>query len=175
MDKEEYGFVIHKLDFKKNVYVLGNKKFTPLELSIKKDAEVGLREKVYFGPDKRDKIENIVRWISEKEFLDASKTVVLEVIETIIKEKEKQFIDIINENALKEQFKNTLQRALSVGPKTIDKIISARKEKPFESLKDLEKRANTSIIMKKIANKIYDEISGKDKFRIFANKAKHLE
>lgn len=175
MDKEEYGFVIHKIVGNGNVYVLGTNKFTPLELSVKKDHYVQLEERVYFGSDKRDKINNIVKWISEREFLKAGKTLVLNVIIKIILEKEAYFIDIINNNSEKEQFLKALQRALDIGPKTAEKIINARKEKPFESFEDIENRASTTVVLKKLANKIYDEIYGKDKFRIYANKAKYKE
>ncbi|PIU22163.1 MAG: hypothetical protein COT14_02555 [Candidatus Diapherotrites archaeon CG08_land_8_20_14_0_20_30_16] len=175
MEKEEFGYVIHKISFSSNIYVLGNKKFTPLELSIKKDQNVELCEKVYFGDDKRDKIENVVKWISEKEFLQVSKSIALEAIEKIIIDRKEYYINFINENVLKDEFKNMLIRTLCVGPKTFIKIFDARKEKPFESIKDLEKRANTKVVVKNIASKVYDEICGKDKFKIFANKAKHLE
>jgi len=173
MDQEEYGYVIHKLDNKPNIYILGNKKFTPLELSLKKEVNVEVYEKVYFGKDHREKIETVVKWLSENDFLNVSKNVSLETIEKIIFENKDYYLHFINVNILKEEYKNLLQRALCVGPKTLDKIILARKDKPFISFSDLEKRCSTKVIIKSIANKVYDEICGKDKFRIFSNKAKH--
>lgn len=174
MEFEDFGYTIHKLD-SKNIYVLGNKKFTPLELSLKIDQDCEICEKVYFGNDKRDKIDSVVKWINEKEFLSASKITVLEVIEKIILDNKEFHLKFINDNILKEEYKNYLQRSLCVGPKTFKKILDARKEKAFESIEDLEKRASTKVVIKNIAEKIYNEISGKDKFRIFANKAKHID
>lgn len=175
MELEEYGYVIYKNELKSSVYVLGTKKFTPLELCPKKDQNIDLFEKVYFGTDKRDKIDNVVKWISEKEFLEANKTIVIEVIEKIVFEKIDYYLDFINNNILKEEYKNYLIRALCIGPKTFEKIYNARKDKYFTGIDDLERRAGTKIIIKNISSKIYGEICGKDRFRIFSNKAKHLD
>lgn len=172
---EEYGYVIYKIDHKRSIFILGTQKFTPLELTLKNDQNVELSEKVYFGNDKRDKIENISKWITENEFLLASKNIVLEVIEKIILENKDYYLNYINDNILKDEYRNFLMRALCIGPKTYIKILNARKIKPFVSIEDLEKRANTKVVIKNIAEKIYNEISGKDRFRVFSNKAKHID
>lgn len=174
MELEEFGYIVHKLD-DRNVYVLGNKKFTPLQLSLKKEQNIEFCEKVYFGNEHREKVENIVKWISENEFLNVSKLIALEAIEKIITENKDYYINFINENIPKEEYKNLIQRALCIGPKTFEKIKKAQCEKPFECFNDLENRAGTKVLIKNIAEKIYDEISGKDRFRIFSNKAKHLQ
>jgi len=175
MLREEYGYVIYKIEHKSSIFVLGNQKFTPLELMLKNDKNAELSEKVYFGDCRRDKIENVNRWISENEFLQASRNIVLDAIQKIILDNKSYYLSIINENVLKEEYHTYLMRALCVGPKTLQKIINARKINQFESFNDLESRANTKVVLKNICEKVYDEISGKDRFRIFSNKAKHID
>jgi putative nucleotide binding protein len=172
---EEYGYVIYKIDHKHSVFILGTQKFTPLELTLKNDQKVELFEKVYLGNNKRTKIENISKWISENEFSCASKNIVLEIVEKIILENKDYYLNYINDNIIKEEYKNLLIRALCIGPKTYTKILNARKVKPFDCFTDLEKRASTKVVVKNIAEKIYNEISGKDRFRVFSNKAKHID
>ncbi len=175
MHTEEYGYIIHK-KVKNHVFVLGNRKFTPLDLTVKNGQDVELEEKVYFGNDKRNKIENIERWLNEMEFLQASKTVVVSVIKNIILENESFYIDFLNNFAIDEEIKrNTLQKAFLLGQKTIEKLIVANQEKPFTSFEDVKERARVGTLIKTIASKIYAEISGKDKCKLFANKAKHTE
>lgn len=175
MHTEEYGYIIHK-EVKNHVFVLGNKKFTPLDMTVKNGQDVELEEKVYFGNDKRNKIENIERWLNEEEFLLASKTAVFNVIKKIILENENYYIDFLNNFAVEEEIKrNTLQKAFLLGEKTIEKIVNARQAKPFTSFDDVKKCTRVGTLLKTMANKIYAEISGTDKCRLFANKAKFLE
>lgn len=173
MWSEEYGYIIYN-EKKGQVFVLGNKKFTPLELKLKNNQTVELGEKVYFGNNKRTKIENINKWLDEKEFLKASKTATMSAIEKIILDTEQTFIDLVNDFAIDEEIKkNTLQKATLLGPKTIEKIIFARQEKQFTSFEDVQTRARTGVLVKNLTKKIYDEISGKDKCKIFVNKARY--
>ncbi len=172
MNLEEYGYIIHK-EVKNHVFVLGNKKFTPLDMTVKNGQNVELEEKVYFGNDKRNKIENIERWLTENEFLLASKTAVTNAIKKIILENENYYINFLNNFALEEEIKrNTLQKAFLLGEKTLEKIIIARQTKPFASFDDVKERTRIGTLLKTIVNKIYNEISGTDKCRFFANKAK---
>lgn len=174
MDLEEYGYVIHKLDYKNCIFVLGNKNFTPLELLLKNNENCDLLDKIYFGKEKRDKVQNVNKWISEIEFQEANKLIVYDAIQKIILDNELKYLEFINSNKDEELHKKTLSQSFRLGPKTTEKILTAKKEKEFESLKELEDRAKTNIFMKNLIQKIYNEISGKDKLRIFANKAKHL-
>lgn len=172
MDFEEYGLVVYK-NYNGHIYVLGCKKFTPLELTLKNDDKVEFLEKVYFGNEKREKIQSIVKWIDENEFARISKTVAFDAIRKIILEQQEFFTKFINKLASQDELKkNTLQKAFILGPKTLEKIIEAHNEKPFESFEDLEKRARTGVVLRNLTTKIYNEINGKDRLRIFVNKAK---
>ncbi len=174
MDKEEYGYVIYKMDYKNCVFVLGNKNFTPLELLLKNNETCDLLDKLYLGEEKRDKVQNVNKWISEIEFQEANKLIVYDAIQKIILDNEQKYLEFINSNKDFELQKKALAISFRLGPKTTEKILDAKKEKEFNSLKELEYRAKTNIFMKNLIQKIYNEISGKDKLRIFANKAKHL-
>ena len=90
------------------------------------------------------------------------------VIEEIVKNKEKQFIEFFNKAQPLSMRRHQLELLPGLGKKHMWEIINARKAKPFESFEDLKKRVNLlPDPMNLVVKRILSEVEGKEKYNIF--------
>jgi putative nucleotide binding protein len=174
--KEDYAII---LDYLKYGYPM-SKKMQPiaqavgvnslvlLELIPRRGLNLEQKEKVYIGPDKRDKIYYISGRLSEEKLTETAKIQLQEFIQGIVGEQEKKFVDFFN-NA---QAINTRLHQLEVlpgfGQKHTQEVLKARKDKPFESFEDLKKRvSNIPDPKKAVEKRILEEVSQRQRFYLF--------
>ena len=186
MSKEEYAIILDYLPqglptdtrplHKREplAYAVGTKYFTLLELVPKKDADIKILDKVYIGPEKRDKILYVKRRVSYNELTSAAKAELPYAIEKIVEENEKRFVDFFNKASPITTRLHQLELLPGIGKKLMWEILEERKKKPFESFKDIEERVKGISDPKKIiAKRILLELeemeakSGKGKYKIF--------
>jgi putative nucleotide binding protein len=155
---------------------IGTENFTLLELTPKDDVDIEIHENVYIGAGKRDKV-NRVKGKLDFENLTATSRVELDhVIEEIILAHEDKFVEFFNE----AESLNTRLHKLELLPGIVKKhmwaILEARKEKPFDSFEDINKRVPllsdpVNILVKKIKQELdtTKEKRGKNKYRVFTH------
>ena len=103
-EKEEYAIV---LDYLPYGYPMG-KRMTPivqaigentmalLELIPRREATFAVKEKIYIGPDKRDKIYYIAGRLQNDRLTETAKIQLQEFIDGVVAEQEKKYIDFFN-------------------------------------------------------------------------------
>ncbi|MHB1439400.1 MAG: DUF655 domain-containing protein [Cuniculiplasma sp.] len=178
---EEYAFILdilmqgrstdHSYSRTPLVFGLGETEFKLLEMIPKDGAIITVGDKVYIGKDiqKRDKIMTVKRRIGYEELSSSAVTELPYILENIIKENEKKYVDFFNKAESINSRMHTLELLPGLGNKTMWAIIDERKKKPFDSFKDLTERVKTIHHPEKmIAVRISQEIDGKnEKYRIF--------
>ena len=178
---EEYAFILdilmqgrstdHSYSRTPLVFGLGETEFKLLEMIPKDGAIITVGDKVYIGKDiqKRDKIMTVKRRIGYEELSSSAVTELPYILENIIKENEKKYVDFFNKAESINSRMHTLELLPGLGNKTMWAIIDERKKKPFDSFKDLTERVKTIHHPEKmIAVRIAQEIDGKnEKYRIF--------
>ena len=174
--KEEYGVV---LDFLPHGHansgrrialaqVLGEKHLVLLEAVPKKGLFLKPGERVYIGPDKREKIHHIAGRINYKILTETAKLELKNLIEEIVDKREKEFVEFFNKCGSISTRLHTLEILPGIGKKHMWEIIKERKGNPFKSFEDIKERINLIPDPRQsIIKRISEELQEKDKYRLF--------
>ena len=147
---------------------LGEKYFNLLEVVLKPDASVKPGDKLYIGGDKRDEVKYIKNRIEYGALTNFAKTELEDIMNKLIDEDEKRFIDFFNKAGPVTTRLHSLELLPGIGKRHIWEIIKMRKVKPFESFKDLKERVDMLPDPKKmIIKRIIEEMENKDRHRLF--------
>ncbi len=174
--KEEYAIVLDFLPGGKplsKIYipiaqVLGEDYFTLLEVVPRRGVSLNPGDRVYIGSEKRDHIHHIVGKIRYDELTQNAKLELENVIEKLVSQNEKKFVDFFNNARPLTTRLHQLELLPGIGKKHMWKIIEEREKKPFENFEDLKKRVNFLPDPKKIVIKrILMELQNVDKYKIF--------
>ena len=151
--------------------VIGEKYFSLLEVIIKREvAQVKSGDKVYIGEGKRDQVDHIKRRISVMDLTTFARSEIPFVVEKIVKEDEKRFVDFFNNARPLSTRMHQLELLPGLGKKHMWQIVEARNDKPFESFADIKKRVKLMPDPEKATVKrIVQELQGTEKHRIFVD------
>lgn len=119
-------------------FVIGEKFFTLLE--VVPSEELKPFEKVYVGKEKRDKIKSVKRRVSFDELSSTAKDEVETVVEKIVKEDSKRFVDFFNNAQPMTLRMHQLELLPLFGKKHVHDLLDEREKKEFESLEGISKR-----------------------------------
>ena len=176
MTKEEYAIILdylphgYPLEKKKLplAQAIGEERFVLLELIPRKDIALESGERVYIGPEKRDKIYYISGKLPREKLTEASKTHLVEVISKKVKEKSSLFVDFFNKaNAINKRM-HQIELLPGMGKKHMQEIIKQRQEKTFESFDEIKKRIpNIPDPEKAIERRIFKELTNIERYNLF--------
>ncbi len=174
--KEEYAIV---LDFLPYGYPLegkmtplaqaiGEQNFTLLQLVPRRGITLQLREKVYIGEGKRDKIYYILGRLPREKLTETAKIQLNEFVESVVKEQEKRFVEFFNSADAINTRLHQLELLPGFGSKHTKEIIDERKEKTFESFEDIKKRLpNLPDPKKAIERRLIHELTNIERNNLF--------
>ncbi|MFH1501077.1 MAG: DUF655 domain-containing protein [archaeon] len=148
MEKEEFVIVLDYLPYGyplegKMVPVaqaIGVQNLTLLQLVPRKGVELKLKEKVYIGPGKRDKIYYILGRLPKDKITETAKMQLEDFIEGLLKEDEKRFIDFFNKAQAINTRLHQIELLPGFGKKHTKEIMEEREKKEFASFEDMKKR-----------------------------------
>lgn len=147
--------------------VIGIDYFVLLEVIVRPDVHLALRELVYIGKGIRDKILRIKRKITYNDLTVTAKDELPNVLEIIVSQKEKKFVDFFNNAGALTTRMHSLQLLPGIGKKHLWVILQERRSKPFESFDDIRARTKISDPKKLIIKRIISELMGEDKYKLF--------
>ena len=175
-EKEEYAIV---LDYLPYGYPLGGK-MTPiaqaigiktlvlLELIPRKGISLETKEKVYIGPDKRDKIYYIAGRLPKDKLTEAAKIQLQEFAVSVVAEQGKKFVDFFNNAQAINTRLHQIELLPGFGKKHTKEILDAREQKPFESFEDIKNRVNNLPDPRKaIEKRLLEELTERQRFNLF--------
>ena len=150
---------------------IGENEFTLLGLSPKRDVTLTNGERIYVGKDKekRKKIDKVKGRINYEDLTAAAHGELPYIITDIVRNQEDRFIKFFNECPAITARYHALELLPGLGKKTLQKIISERRLKPFESFEEMEQRVkNLHHPDKLIAKRIEEELQDPNqKYRLF--------
>ena len=147
---------------------VGKEHFTLLELVPKKGIFLQPYEEVYIGEGKREKIHHIIGKLPMDKLTTTAKSELNYVVKDLVEKNEKRFIEFFNKAGPLTTRMHQLELLPGLGKKHMWEILEARKEKSFDSFKDLKKRVKLMPDPEKaIIKRIINEIQGKEKHLIF--------
>ncbi len=174
--REDYGIVLDFLpqgyplgrDRKPVAQILGEKYFTLLEVAPKAGVTLKHGERVYIGPDKRERIHHVIGRINISKLTNFAREELENAITRLVEQREKEFVDFFNNASGINIRLHEFEVLPGIGKKHMWHLLEARKEKPFESFEDIQKRVPLIPDPKKIiVRRIIMELEGKDKYKIF--------
>lgn len=147
---------------------IGEKTLALLELVPRRGMTLEAKEKVYIGPEKRDKIYFIAGRLPVDKLTETAKIQLQEFIEKVVAEQEKKFVDFFNQAQAINTRLHQLELIPGFGKKHTKEILEERKERPFESFEDIKTRLKSIPDPKKaIEKRLIEELSGSQRFNLF--------
>lgn len=121
------------------VQAIGLEQYKLLEL-VPKSLNVEIGERIYIGSGEREKIERVKRRIGYPELTHGALNELPFVIEKLVKEREKEYIDFYNKSISITPKLHMLALLPGIGKKLMWEIIEEREKKPFENFADMAAR-----------------------------------
>jgi len=178
MEKEEYAII---LEYLPNGYPLegrmmpiaqaiGKQNLTLLELVPRRGISLEIGEKVYIGEGKREKIYYILGRLPKEKLTESAKSQLQELIEEIVKQREKEFLDFFNKSEAINKRIHQIELLPGFGKKHMREIVEKRIEKDFESFEDMKKRTqNLPDPAKAIEKRIFQELTTLERYNLFSH------
>ncbi len=176
MEKEETAII---LDYLPNGYPLerkmmpiaqaiGKKNLILLELVPRRGVSLDVGEEVYIGEGKRDKVYYILGRLHREKLTESAKNQLQELIEKIVKEREKEFVDFFNKSDAINKRLHQIELLPGFGKRHMQEILNQRKEKEFESFEDMKNRIqNLPDPEKAIQKRILTELINMERHNLF--------
>lgn len=176
MEKEEKAII---LDFLPNGYPLegkmlpiaqaiGTKHFTLLQLVPRRGVNLQLKEEVYIGEGKRDKVYYIFGRLPKEKITETAKLQLQEFVEEAVTKEEKKFVDFFNNAQPINTRLHQLELLPGFGIKHTKAIIEERENRPFESFEEIKKRIpNLPDPRKTIEKRIIEELEQDERYKLF--------
>lgn len=175
-EKEEYAVILDYLPYgypmaKRMMPIaqaIGEKTLALLELIPRRGITLAVKEKVYIGPDKRDKIYYIAGRLQKDTLTETAKIQLQEFIENVVAEQEKKYLDFFNTAQAINTRLHQLELLPGFGKKHMQEILTEREKKPFASFEDIKARVkNIPDPKKAIEKRIIEELSERPRFALF--------
>ena len=175
-EKEDYAII---LDFLPYGYpmagkmipiaqAIGEKNLVLLELAPRRGISLQIKEKVYIGQEKRDKIYYIMGRLSKEKLTETAKIQLEEFIAEFVNSQETKFIEFFNNAQAINTRMHQIELLPGFGQKHTQEILKAREEKHFESFDDIKSRVgNIPDPKKAVEKRIFEELSKKQRFYLF--------
>jgi len=147
---------------------IGLSHFTLLELVPRKEVKLELREEVYIGPDRRDKIYFIRGRLLKQKLTETAKLQLEDFVEKAVTEREKFFIEFLNSAGAISTKLHQLELLPGLGKKFTKAILEERERTPFKSFADLKDRLKSIPDIKKIIEKrLLEELTEEVRYKLF--------
>ena len=174
---EEYAYVLDSKSHTKSttvhgrtgiiVVAIGEERLTLLEILGIENSTFNVGEKIYIGKEGRTKVQSVLGKMDYIKISDSAKNEIPGVVESIVIENEKKFVDYINNAQPLTPRIHALELIPGIGKTYLDVIIKEREKEPFESFDDIEKRAGLKEPRKHLSQRIIEEISGETRMNLF--------
>jgi len=174
---EEYAYVLDSKSHTKSttvhgrtgiiVVAIGEERLTLLEILGIENSTFNVGEKIYIGKEGRTKVQSVLGKMDYTKISDSAKNEIPGVVESIVTENEKKFVDYINNAQPLTPRIHALELIPGIGKTYLNIIIKEREKVQFESFDDIEKRAGLKEPRKHLSQRIIEEISGETRMNLF--------
>jgi putative nucleotide binding protein len=175
-EKEDFAIILDYLPYgypmsgrgQPVAQAIGEKTLALLELVPRRGIALETKEKVYIGPEKRDKIYFIAGRLPREKLTESAKIQLQEFVDKVVAEQEKKFVDFFNSAQAMNTRLHQIELLPGFGRKHTDEILKEREKKPFKSFEDIKSRVSTLPDPKKaVERRILEELMEKQRFNLF--------
>ena len=175
-EKEEHAIILDYLPYgypmeqrgSPVAQAIGVKTLSLLELIPRRGISLDQKEKVYIGPDKRDKIYFIKGRLPREKLTETAKIQLQEFVQSTVEERQQEFVDFFNNAQPMNTRLHQLELLPGFGKKHTEEVIMAREEKKFESFDDIKNRIKSIPDPRKtIEKRMMEELTVRQRFNLF--------
>lgn len=165
--KDDYALVLDYLPYgyplegkmQPVVQAIGEQHLALLQLAPVRGSTFVAHERIYIGPEKRDKVHFIMGRLPGEKLTEQAKIRLQEFITKIVGEREQEFVQFFNLAQAINTRLHRLELLPGFGKKHTSEIIKTRAEQPFTSFDDIRQRVtNVPDPRKAIEKRIFEEI-----------------
>ena len=177
---EEYAYVLDYTQRGKSATVrgreglivqgIGEEHLTLLELLGVQNMNFEVGERVYIGREGRDKVISVLGRLDYEYISQSAKNDLPSIVEKIVLQNEKRFIDHINNAQPVTPRIHALELIPGIGKTYMLTIIREREKRKFDSFADLQTRVGLRDPAKLIVKRVVDEIAGQARMNLFVRK-----
>ena len=176
MEKEEYAIVLDYLPYGYPLegkmmpiaQAIGMKNLTLLQLVPRRGVSLQVKEKVYIGDGKRDKVYYIFGRLLREKLTENAKIQMEDFVKLVIDEREKDFVEFFNKAEAINTRIHQLELLPGFGKKHTEEILKAREEEKFGNFEDIKKRIPSIPDPKKaIEKRIIQELTQMERYNLF--------
>jgi len=150
------------------VQAIGTEHLALLELAPIRGTTFEPNEKVYIGPQKRDKVYYIIGRLPNGKLTEQAKIQLQAFIERFVGEHEQTFVDFFNKATAINTRLHQLELLPGFGRKHMETLLAARDEKLFDSFEELQKRVpSVPDPRKAIEKRLWEEIVEQPRHLLF--------
>ena len=177
---EEYAYV---LDFNSKarsqtvrgregiiVTAIGEERLTILEILGSEDSVFEIGEKIYIGKEGRTKVQSVLGKLDYDMISSTAQNEVRSVVETIVTDNEKRFVDYVNNAQPLTSRKHSLELLPGIGKTYLKLILEQISRNKFSDYQDMEERAGLKDPVHHITKRIMEEITGETQFHLFVKR-----
>jgi putative nucleotide binding protein len=150
------------------IQLIGERYFTLLEAAAEANMDYNIGDRIFVGKGERARVSHILGRIKYEDLTSAAKAEIPLVIEKIIEENEKGFLDFINNSQPVTPRMHSLELIPGIGKRLMFQILEQRERRTFSSFEDLQNRVNLTNIKQLIARRIIQELEEEEKYNLFA-------
>jgi putative nucleotide binding protein len=178
MEKEEYAIVLDYLPYGYPLegkmmpvaQAIGLNNFTLLQLVPRRGIKLELKEKVYIGEGKRDKIYYILGRLPKEKLTETAKLQLQEFVSQIIKEQEKRFVEFFNKAEAINTRLHQIELLPGFGKKHMHEVLKAREEKTFSSFEEIKERIPSIPDPRKaVERRLIEELTNLERHNLFVH------
>ncbi len=177
---EEYAYVLDYVTRGKSTTVrgregiiitaIGEDRLTLLEVLGMPNTTFEIGERIYIGKEGRTKIMSVLGKLDHSVISAAAQSELRNVVNTIVKNNEKRFIDYINNAQPLTPRIHALELIPGIGKTYMKSILEEREKQRFADFNDLQNRVGLKEPLKQITERIMDEITGEVKVTLFVKR-----
>jgi len=177
---EEYAYVLDFVERAKSSTVrgregiivtgIGEDRLTLLEILGVPDSSFEVGERVYIGKEGRTKVLSVLGKMVHGKISSTAQNELAGVVEIIVNQNEKKFIDYINNSQPLTPRIHALELIPGIGKTYMKLILEEREKKKFESFDDLQNRVGLKEPIKQICKRILEEITGETRMNLFVKR-----
>jgi len=152
------------------VTALGEERLTLLEVLGSDESEFEIGEKIYIGKEGRTKVESVLGKLDYENISSTAQNEVRGVVESIVTNNEKRFVDYVNNAQPLTPRKHSLELIPGIGKTYLKLILEQISRNKFSDYQDMEERAGLKDPIHHITKRIMEEITGETQFHLFVKR-----
>ena len=152
------------------VTAIGEERLTLLEILGSENSIFEVGEKIYIGKEGRTKVESVLGKLDYENISSTAQNEVRGVVESIVTNNEKRFVDYVNNAQPLTPRKHSLELIPGIGKTYLKLILEQISRNKFSDYQDMEERAGLKDPVHHITKRIMEEITGETQFHLFVKR-----